>query len=102
MVDKQVGSNDGRQPYWNYRVIRSRSAHSGEEREYRVHECWYDRGQRPNELPDLWTEEPADVSGVDLDELRWSLERMVAALKWPILFEQDGQLREVRASVDNS
>jgi hypothetical protein len=79
-------------PYWNFRIIR-RSTHSPfPEWRYEVYECWYDHGQAPGDIPDLWSAEPADVFGETVVALEWQLQRMLKATKLPVLVERGDHL----------
>ncbi|MGZ3499676.1 MAG: hypothetical protein ACXVAK_19310 [Vulcanimicrobiaceae bacterium] len=53
-----------------------------------MHECWYDNGQSGREIPDAWTKDPTDVTGDTVDELRWTLTKMLEALDKPVLVEE--------------
>ena len=64
---------------WNHRVVRQRK---GDETWLGIHEAFYgDDGKLS------WTENPVDVVGETVDDLRWTLERMLAALDEPIINE---------------
>ncbi len=65
---------------WNHRVIRR--THPQWKRPYfAVHEVFYDE----DDVPYLVTQEPVDVGGESLDEVRQSLEMMAAALEKPVI-----------------
>lgn len=70
---------------WNHRVMRHAA---GTDNEYlAIHEVYYDNEDGKEKLG--WTQNPISVSGENLDELRWVLERMLRALDHPILEYKD-------------
>jgi hypothetical protein len=80
---------------WNYRVMRHAPDPAKGLREpwYAIHEVYY----RNDEVDDLsvgvseteYTHDPITVSGGDLDELRWMLDKMREALEKPVLDYQE-------------
>lgn len=66
--------------HWNHRVVKRTDRASGETW-YGIHECYYD--------PVGWTEEPIAVVGESLDDLKWTLEKMMLALDSPVIEDKD-------------
>ena len=65
---------------WNHRVIKKgNEAYSW----YAIHEVYYDRDSK--DLVQGWTENPVPVIGDSLEDLRWTLERMLESLDKPII-----------------
>lgn len=75
-------------PYWNYRVIRYKDVLTGIRHE--VREVYYDENG-----PTTWSMVPAVVVGEGVDDLAWTLDRMSAAFRKPVLEEQGDRLVEV-------
>ena len=62
--------------YWNHRVVKTVGKFGGVEC-FAIHEAYYD------EAPDNklgWTQDPVAVVGDSIEELRFTLESMLAAL----------------------
>lgn len=72
----------GERHTWNHRVVRREYPEAVEDERvsYQIHEAHYEDGRCV-----AITVEPIAAYGADLDELRWVLERMLAALDKPIL-----------------
>jgi hypothetical protein len=70
---------------WNYRVVHKKgtSVLTGPWETWGIHEAYYN--QPGDETPRGVTEEPVDVFGHDLDDLRWTLQEMTKALDKPVL-----------------
>ena len=63
---------------WNHRVL----AHDSKDGVYlQIHEVYYDE----HGLPTSYTKEPVTVGSEDLNGIRWTLNKMKACLKKPIL-----------------
>ena len=71
--------------HWNHRVMRRE--HENSEPTYGIHEVYYKQGKA-----DMWTDDPVEVTGDDIQELKQTLERMILALEKPILNFKDGSL----------
>jgi hypothetical protein len=65
---------------WNHRVIKE-----GDEADswYAIHEVYYDRDSK--DLVQGWTENPVRVIGDSLEDLRWTLEKMLESLDKPVI-----------------
>ncbi len=68
--------------HWNHRVIKK--VVDGEEI-YSIHEVYYDQDGKLR----TYTEQPIGVVSETLKGAKWVLNRMLAALKKPILLESD-------------
>lgn len=83
---------------WNHRVIRHRIRKSiidggVDEYWFGIHEVYYDESGKP----DMVTEEPIQVIGDNLEELKQTLKWMLKSLKAPILdYENDFPSRASR------
>lgn len=66
---------------WNHRVIKQTK---GDEVFYSIHEVHYTDGK-----PDMVTENPTPAFGETVDELRETLERMLASLDKDVLNYED-------------
>lgn len=64
---------------WTYRVMRQ-TCPSGEPY-FGIHEVYYDGDQPPHS----WSSAPRPVGGDSIDDLRWTLEKMLLALDQPVL-----------------
>ena len=64
---------------WNYRAFKK------SDEEFGIVECYYDKDGKP----EMRSEDFMAPFGDDLDSLQADLERMVAALKKPLLTEED-------------
>jgi len=64
---------------WNYRVFKR------SDEEFGIVECYYDKDGKP----EMRSEDFMAPFGDDLDSLQADLERMVSALKKPVLTEED-------------
>ncbi len=73
---------------WNHRVIEYRDPDGSIWR--MIHEVHYDDDGRPV----AYTERGAEVVGEDADEMRRTLERMLACLDKPVLVEADFQTEQ--------
>jgi hypothetical protein len=71
--------------HWNHRVMRKE--HDNSESTYGIHEVYYKQGKA-----NMWTEDPVEVTGDDVQELKQTLERMLLALEKPILNFKDGSV----------
>lgn len=65
---------------WNHRVVRTTNQRGNVY--YAVHEAHYAEG---GNIPDFVTTDPIAVIGDDVASLRWTLERMIAALDNPVI-----------------
>jgi len=79
---------------WNYRVMRHEpdapdAADGKREVWYAIHEVFYQTDSADDRSVDAsetrYTEDPVAVVADDVDEMRWVLEQMLAALDKPIL-----------------
>jgi hypothetical protein len=69
------------QSHWNHRVLRFADQH-GER--FSIHRVHYSKGK-----PNGYVETPADVQAESIEDMRWTLEKMLSALDEPILDGQD-------------
>ena len=69
---------------WNHRVIKKGD---GDYSWYAIHEVHYDRDSK--DLVQGWTENPVPVMGETVEELRWTLEKMLESLDKPIIDKTD-------------
>ncbi len=64
---------------WNYRIL----AHKYDKEIYfQVHEVYYDEYENPNG----YTKNPISIGGTDIKEITWSLNKILACRKKPILW----------------
>lgn len=67
---------------WNYRVLASE--HEGEVF-FEIHEVYYDKKHNPTS----YTENPVSISGSNLEEVKWVLEKMNESLDKEVLWKGD-------------
>lgn len=67
---------------WNHRVIK-KVEKDDTQVWYGIHEVYYDKDGNV----DGYTMEPRRLLGENIDELRWTLEKMIEALEKPVLIE---------------
>jgi len=69
--------------HWNHRVVRQSK---GDETWLGIHEVFYGEA---DESDAGWTENPVDVVGETIEDLRVTLERMIACLDKPVIVDPD-------------
>lgn len=69
--------------YWNHRVFKTNNPHGVE---YEIREVYYE-----DDTEDIiaYTEKGHTPWGVDIDDLRWVLEHMLASLERPVIDEAE-------------
>lgn len=74
---------------WNHRVIRRMfpDAAPSDQVQYGIHEVYYD----PKRRPPSFTEDPMEVVGDSIEELRETLAHMLSCLDKPILDYDTGE-----------
>jgi hypothetical protein len=78
---------------WNHRVVR-REYPSGEVM-YQIHEVYYNQARKA----DSCTQEPVSLMAEDLEDLRWTLQKMLACIDRPTLdYDKDFPTREQQES----
>lgn len=70
---------------WNYRLIKRGEL-------YTIHEVYGDN----------WTSKPCSPGGETVEEVRWSLQKMMKALESPVLVEKGNRLVEVKGDRRNT
>ena len=79
--------------HWNHRVIRT-PYNIGEKDPYYtygIHEVYYDE-----DGPFSWTVEPIKFTGDSVEDIKWSLEKMLECLSKPVLQADGDKLVEVK------
>lgn len=69
--------------YWNHRVFKTNNPHGDE---YEIREVYYDE---ETDAITAYTGEGHAPWGVDMDDLRWVLEHMLASLDKPVIDEAE-------------
>lgn len=80
---------------WNHRVIRHDD--KPDDIYYAIHECFYEK--EGSKIPTSWTMDPINVMGATREELVETLERMLGAVKNPILKIEGEKLGEVEPAL---
>jgi hypothetical protein len=65
---------------WNHRVVRATNSFG--DVWFAIHEAHY---RSSDTVPDMVSSDPLPVVGETIDDLRWTLERMLAALDLPVI-----------------
>lgn len=71
---------------WSFRVIKTKVEDPFTEWEYGIHEVYYDL---TTGKPIGYHSKPRKVDAESLEELKWTLNKMLEALDQPVLTEQD-------------
>ena len=72
---------------WNYRVVKKQYPNT-KEVYYEIHEAYYENNKKPRKnTPRCITARPCSPYGETIEELKWSLEKMLEAINSPILDE---------------
>jgi hypothetical protein len=69
--------------HWTHRVIRK--VYNGEDY-FSIHEVFYDLSEKDTVG---WTENPVEVAGESIEDLRVTLQRMLACLDKPVIEDND-------------
>lgn len=72
---------------WNFRVFRRTLKNFDDTTSdwFSIHETYYDENGKPNG----WTVDAIDLQGEGIEELKWTLQKMLECLEKPVLEYED-------------
>jgi len=69
---------------WNHRVVKTKD---GEDDWYAIHEVFYDKDGNVDGM----TKQPVSVGGNTIEELKWTLTKMLESLEYNIIDETESK-----------